>query len=109
MTIEWAVPIGQTRSMAIALHTLAADARCANGYIGCSISTELASRGTVRYVEEWQTDGALRRRLQSDTFSQLAMLIADSLEAPRIEFELADGTRGLEFRDDVHSLKASDR
>ena len=97
MTIEWVVPLGQTRAITMALHALADDARGAHGCIGCSVSTDIGSRGTVRYVEEWRSEDDLRLRLRSDTFSQLATLIDQAERPPRIEFALADGTRGLDF------------
>src|SRR5881227_1347027 len=59
MTIEWFVPLGQTRPITMALHSLAADTRTTRGCIGCSVSTDIGNRGTIRYVEEWQTEDDL--------------------------------------------------
>ena len=50
MTIEWFVPLGQTRPITMALHSLAADTRTTRGCIGCSVSTDIGNRGAVRYV-----------------------------------------------------------
>jgi len=101
MTIEWFVPFGQTRPITMALHSLAADTRTTRGCVGCSVSSDIGSRGTVRYVEEWQTEDDLRRRLRSDTFSQLLTLIEGTGQAPRIEFALDRETRGLDFMEEV--------
>jgi quinol monooxygenase YgiN len=103
MTIEWFVPLGQTRPITLALHSLAADTRTTRGCIGCSVSTDIGKRGAVRYVEEWQTEDDLRRRLRSDTFSQLATLIEGAVQPPRIEFTLDHETRGLDFMDEVRA------
>jgi quinol monooxygenase YgiN len=101
MTIEWFVPLGQTRPITMALHSLAADTRTTRGCIGCSVSTDIGKRGAVRYVEEWQTEDDLRRRLRSDTFSQLVTLIEGAVQPPRIEFALDHETRGLDFVEEV--------
>ena len=101
MTIEWFVPLGQTRAMTLALHSMADDARTARGCVSCSVSTDIGNRGTVRYIEEWRTEDDLRLRLRSDTFSRLAALIDSAERAPRIEFRLADRTRGLDFVEEV--------
>ncbi len=103
MTIEWFVPLGQTRPITLALHSLAADTRTTRGCIGCSVLTDIGKRGAVRYVEEWQTEEDLRRRLRSDTFSQLVSLIEGAVQPPRIEFALDHETRGLDFMDEVRA------
>ena len=101
MTVEWFVPIGQTRPITMALHTLAADTQTAHGCIGCSVTTEIGTRGTVCYTEEWLTEEDLRHRLQSDSFAQLVALIEHASQRPRIEFLLAHETRGLDFVEEV--------
>ena len=97
MTVEWLVPLGETRPITMALHAVAAETRSARGCIGCSVSTDIGKGGAVRYVEDWKTEEDLRRRLQSDTFSQLITLIEGASQPPRIEFALALGKRGLDF------------
>ena len=103
MTIEWAVPLGQTRPITMALHLLAAETRTAHGCIGCSVATDIGNRGTVRYIEEWLTENDLRERLRSDNFSQLVTLMEGATQPPRIEFTLAHGTRGLDFVEEVRA------
>jgi len=104
MTIEWFVPLGQSRPITIALHSVAADTRATHGCLGCSVATDIGKRATVRYVEEWLTEDDLRERMQSDTFSDLITLIEDATQPPRIEFELAHETRGLDFVAEVRAL-----
>jgi quinol monooxygenase YgiN len=97
MTVEWLVPPGETRSITTALHSLMTAARSSHGCISCSMSTDIADRGTVRYIEEWQTEDDLRRRLQPETFTPLASLIDEATGLARVEFDLPRGKRGLEF------------
>ena|SRR5947207_10106870 len=103
MTIEWFVPFGQTRSITMALHSLAADTRSTRVCVGCSVSTDIGNRGTVRYTEEWLTEQDLRDRVRSDTFAQLVTLIEESTQPPRIEFALVDQTRGLDYLEEVRA------
>src|SRR5262245_45151828 len=97
MTIEWSVPIGQTRPITMALHTVAADTRLTRGCVSCSVSTDIASHGVVRYLEEWQTEDDLRRRVTSETFAPILTLLEDATQPPHIEFALPTGTQGFEF------------
>jgi quinol monooxygenase YgiN len=101
MMIEWSVPIGQTRPITIALHSLASDVRSTVGCVSCSVSTDIASRGVVRYVEEWETEEDLRRRVSAETFLYLTTLMEEAAQPPRVEFSLTRGTRGFEFAEEV--------
>src|SRR5262245_56357192 len=103
MTIEWFMPLGQTRPITMALHSLAAETRAAHGCVGCSVATDIGNRGTVRYTEEWLTEDDLRERLRSETFAQLVELIEDATPPPRIEFALGNETRGLDFVEEVRT------
>jgi len=103
MTIEWLVPIGQTRPITMALHSVASDTRPTQGCVACSVATDIGNRGKVRYTEEWLTEDDLRERVRSDTFSQLVTLIEDAPQPPRIEFALAHRTRGLDFLEEVRA------
>src|SRR5436190_1745558 len=97
MTIEWSVPIGQTRPLTSALHSLAADVRPRRGCVGCSVSSDLANRNVVRYVEECQAESDLRARVAGDTFGQLVSLMEEASQPPHIEFVLPHETKGFEF------------
>jgi quinol monooxygenase YgiN len=107
LTIEWFVPLGQTRLLTMALHTVAADTRTTRGCIGCSVATDIGNRGTVRYTEEWLTEEELRHHVRSDIFGQLVTLIDNAIEPPRIEFKLVHETRGLDFVEEVRSSSAT--
>jgi quinol monooxygenase YgiN len=97
MTVEWSVPLGQTRPITMALHAVAVETRAVHGCIGCSVTTDISHRGRVRYTEDWLTEGDLRERVRSDTFKHLVTLMEDSTLPPRVEFALAHETRGLDY------------
>jgi quinol monooxygenase YgiN len=103
MTVEWFVPLGQTRLLTMALHSIAADTRTTRGCVGCSVKTDIGNRGTVRYTEEWLTEEDLRQRVRADSFAQLATLIEEATHPPRIEFTLVHETRGLDFVEEARA------
>ena len=104
MMIEWFVPLGQTRPIMMALHSVAAETRTSSGCVGCSVTTDIGNRGTMRYSEEWLTEDDLRRHMLTDTFEHLVTLMEDATQAPRIEFTLANATRGFDFVEEVRGL-----
>jgi quinol monooxygenase YgiN len=108
MTVEWSVPVGQTRSITMALHSLAGDVRTNRGCLGCSVSSDMANRGVVRYVEEWRTEEDLRRRLKDNSFVQLITLMENAGQPPLLEFALGNGTRGFEFLEEVRGARLHD-
>jgi quinol monooxygenase YgiN len=101
MVAEWSLPIGQVRAVTVALHSLVAEVRSEHGWLGCSVSADMTSLATVRYVEEWRTEDDLRRRLQSDAFFHFVALIEGSTEPPRVEFMLPHQVRGLDFAEEA--------
>jgi quinol monooxygenase YgiN len=105
MTVEWLVPLGQTRPITMALHSVAAETRAIRGCVGCSVATDIGNSSTVRYTEEWLTEDDLRERVKSGSFNHVVTLIEDATQPPRIEFELSHETRGLDF---VAEVRASD-
>jgi len=108
MSVEFRVPVGQTRPITMALHSLASDVRGWPGCISCMVSTDIGNRGVVRYVEEWRTEEDLRQRLQSDSFLQLVTLLEDATQPPNIEFALARETRGVDFVEEVRGTRIND-
>jgi quinol monooxygenase YgiN len=100
MTLSWHVPIGRSRSVTVALHSLMA-ARGEPGFVSSSISADVSSLAGVQYIEEWVSEDHLRRMILSDHFSQLATLIDDAIDAPTVSFALPTGTRGIDYLNEV--------
>ena len=101
MTIQWLVPVGKTRSMTEALHLLVASTRGEPGCVGCSVSAEVADKGVIRYSEEWASEEALQRQFTTDRFKSLVNLIENATEAPVVEILLPNGTRGMDYVEEV--------
>jgi quinol monooxygenase YgiN len=101
MTMQWLVPLGMSRSVTEALHSLMVAARAEPGFVRCSISTDLSKQVGVRYTEEWASEDHLRRMLQSDHFCTLAELMDEATEPPSITFTLPSGNRGLDYVEEI--------
>ena len=101
MTVRWCVPPGEAQSIAAALHPLMMKTRSEPGCAGCSFSTEMGALVVIQYIETWTTESDLRRQVQSDRFANLAELIEHATEDPMIEFLLPEGSRGLEYAEEV--------
>lgn len=97
MSVEWTAPFAQARSMAAALHSLAATVKLRHGCVGCVVSMGVAHQATIRYIEEWATEEALRTRLRADGFPQLFDLTEGLSRPPRVEFVLPFGVTPADF------------
>ena len=97
MTIQWLVPLGKTRSLTEALNSLMVTTRAQPGCLWCSVSTNVGDRGTIRYTEEWNSESALKDQFDTDRFRSLVALVESATEAPLVEFQLPNGSRGLEY------------
>jgi quinol monooxygenase YgiN len=101
MTIQWLVPAGKARSMTEALHRLLASTRTEPRCVACSVSADVASKGVIRYSEEWESEEALQHQFQTDRFQSLIALMEDASETPVVEFDLPGGNRGFEYVEEV--------
>jgi quinol monooxygenase YgiN len=78
-----------------ALRFLITSTRLESGCCGCSAWAELDS--TVHYVEEWETEPDMRRRVRSPRFTSLLAVIELARESPRVQFDFVTRTRGLDY------------
>ena len=101
MTVEWTVRPEQFRSVATALHSVMMATRAEPGCLNCSLATELGKRVTIQFVEAWESEESLKRHVRSDRFVTLAGLMESATEAPRVEFALPGGPRGLDYASEV--------
>jgi len=103
MNVQWFVPTGQARPITMALHSLANETRSMRGCLGCSVSTDFADQGAIRYSEEWLSEEDLRERVLTDTFVQLVAMMEEAIDPPHVEFVLGHKTRGLDFVEEVRA------
>jgi len=90
-------PPGRAREIADALRPLARRARQDSA---CSFSEAYASledQNQLVLRETWAADEDLARYIRSDDFSQVLALIEMAAAPPRLEFQVAGQTRGLDY------------
>ena len=99
LTLTMSAPSGESWRLVDALRSLMVPARAEHGCVGCEValSTESHDPSCIRYVENWSTEEDLRDRVRSDGFLSLIAVMEKALDPPRIQFELAGGTRGLDY------------
>lgn len=103
MTVRWAVPLGESRSIGEALHQIMLAAQTHPGCLRCAVSTEVGRLVDLRYTEEWADEDMLRRELRSERFATLATLMEYATTQPKVEFVLPEGVRGLDYVDEVRA------
>jgi quinol monooxygenase YgiN len=78
-----------------ALRYLMIGTRLEPGCLACSAWADPDS--TVHYLEEWETEADLRRRVRSARFTSLLAVIESVQEPPRVQFDFVTSTRGLDY------------
>jgi len=70
------------------------------GCLGCSAWAD--PDWTVRYIEEWQTETDMRRRVRSDRFTSL-LSVVESAQEPQVQFDFVTTTRGLDYIEEARA------
>jgi quinol monooxygenase YgiN len=65
------------------------------GCRGCSAWVDPDS--TVRYLEEWETEADMQRRVRSPRFISLLSVIESTREQPQVQFDFVATTRGIDY------------
>lgn len=65
--------------------------------LGCWAWVDDSDETTVRYVEQWTTEEAMRLRVRSERFTRLLEVLESVAEAPRVQFDFVEETRGLDY------------
>ena len=82
-----------------AFRFLMVSTRIEPGCLSCSVWSE--PDASVHYVEEWQTETDIRRRVESDRFTSVLALLESVREAPRVQFDFVSTTRGLDYVEEI--------
>jgi quinol monooxygenase YgiN len=92
-----ATPAGGTEQLVHTLRFLASPIRIEPDCLGCRVWVEDTDESTVRYVEEWTTEEAMRLRVRSERFTRLLEVLESASEAPCVQFDFVTETRGLDY------------
>ena len=71
--------------------------------LGCRVWIEESDEFTVRYVEEWATEEAMRLRVRSERFTRLLEVFESSQKTPSVQFDFVSETRGLDYVAEVRN------
>lgn len=80
-----------------ALRSLRLPLQAAPGFISCDVFVEADHPDTLRYVEEWQTDGDLDRQIRSSHYTRLLALMEEAAEPPELRLNWISRSRGLDY------------
>jgi quinol monooxygenase YgiN len=78
-----------------ALRFLLTGTRLEAGCLECCAWVD--SDSTVHYVEEWETEADMRRRVRSSRFTSLLSVLESAQEPPRVQFDFVTRTRGIDY------------
>ena len=87
------------------LRLMASPTRVEPGCLACRVWTEDSEESTVRYVEEWATEDAMRLRVRSERFTRLLEVLESAPAPPSVQFDFITETRGLDY---VAEVRESD-
>jgi len=87
-----------------ALRLLASPIRVEPGCLGCRAWADDREESTVRYVEEWATEDAMRSRVRSARFTRILEVLESAAAPPSVRFDFVTETRGLDYVAEVRSL-----
>jgi quinol monooxygenase YgiN len=103
LAIALTAPASGPDQLVHALRVLAWPTRIEPGCLGCRVWAEESDQRTVRYVEEWATEGAMRLRVRSRRFTQLLEVLESAPAPPIVQFDFVTETRGLDYVTEARS------
>jgi quinol monooxygenase YgiN len=87
---------GQRQELLQALRSLLSPTRVEPGCERCRLFEDVEELGAFTLVEEWTTPADFERRLRSEEYRRLLLLMELSVTPPVVRFEVVSCTRGLE-------------
>ena len=105
LAVALAVPWCDTDPVVHALRLLASPTRVEPGCLECRVWTEDSEERTVRYVEEWATEDAMRQRVRSERFTRLLEVLESARVLPTVQFDFVNETRGLDYIAEVRETR----
>jgi quinol monooxygenase YgiN len=101
MTLTLKSTARSAKDLVDAFRFLMVTTRLEPGCIRCSAWSEPDS--TVHYLEEWKTEGDMRRRVQSQPFTSVLGLVESVREPPHVQFDFVSSIRGLDYIEEVRA------
>jgi quinol monooxygenase YgiN len=89
-------PPSQRQGFVQALRSIVGPTRVEPGCLLCRLLEDVENAGSFTLVEEWVSPAAFQRRLCSEAYRQLLLLMEISPEAPVIQFHSVADTAGMD-------------
>jgi quinol monooxygenase YgiN len=89
-------PPGRRKAFAQALRSLVGPTRVEPGCLSCHLYEDIETPGAFALVEDWVSPADFERRLRSEAYRQLLLLMELSPEAPVIQFHTVSCTTGID-------------
>lgn len=90
-------PRGGFERLAATLRLLMAQARAVEGCVNGHVSSDLHDLDTLYYVEEWMSEGELRRDIRSERFGRLLEALELAAKPPRVQVQVILESHGLDY------------
>jgi quinol monooxygenase YgiN len=87
---------GQREGILQALRSMVGPTRVEPGCLSCHLYEDVERQGSFTLVEQWATPEQFQRRLVSETYRRLLLLVELSVVPPDIQFREVSHTRGVE-------------
>jgi quinol monooxygenase YgiN len=88
-------PPGQHRGFVQALRSVLGPTRVEPGCLFCHLYEDVEIPGSFTLVEDWNSPADFERRLRSEAYRRLLLLMELSPEAPVIQFHSVSSTAGM--------------
>jgi quinol monooxygenase YgiN len=95
-TVTIVSPPGQRQGFAQALRSVVGPTRVEPGCLFCHLFEDVETPGSFTLVEDWVSPADFERRLRSDTYRQLLLLMELAPEAPVVQFHTVSSTGGMD-------------
>src|SRR5262249_11467959 len=95
-TVTIVSPPNQRQGFAQALRSVVGPTRVEPGCLFCHLYEDVEVPGSFTLVEDWVSPADFERRLRSEAYRQLLLLMELSLEAPVIQFHSVSSTAGMD-------------
>jgi quinol monooxygenase YgiN len=89
-------PPGQHQGFVRALRSVVEPTRVEPGCLFCHLYEDIETAGALTLVEDWESPGDFERRLRSEEYRQLLLLMELSPEPPVIQFHSVSSTAGID-------------
>jgi quinol monooxygenase YgiN len=80
-----------------ALRSLVGPTRVAAGCLECTLYCDAEDASHLSLIEEWSSEEALTRHVQSKDYRTLLLIVELSQTQPRVQFDYIERRRGIEW------------